>query len=581
MSLEVKINLNSLQMIREELVATIQQSATDFESFMADQQNSGHILDSAAGMRQVGGTFRLLEYPGAALLADQMALLIQSIADAQTAAGNNTINALTNAFFLLPRYIEYVLSRQSELPILIIPTVNQLRIVSRQSLLPEHHFAFTEIPTAAGEVPPMGTNEAGEVLSSIGRLRHMYQTGLLGVINHQTPGGHYYQLMSRPLSRIARMLGGHENQLSWRLPAAVLDCFSNGSLELTINRKRNLADIEKMLRVVMSEGEEGLAQAIPEGLKKDLLFLLMLSANKSPEAQALASAYSLPDNLGFVDTELKSQRNLMHGPSMDAIDSVIKVLKEELYQAKDILEIASQNNSIDNEDYASLQTILTRVADTLMVLNLSGPQDILKAQLQEITTWEERKEDLLANDFLGAADSVLYVESSLSGLNRGDITVAELNEASALTRKKIIASSQLAEAENVVLEEAEAGIALAKRAITSYVDSNFDSAHIANVEITLNSVRGGLHMLGYKRAAAVIKSSSDFVDSHLKKRDTGNQRHQLLETLADALISLEYYLNEVSSGQDPNEKILELAEESLAALGFAVEAEAAPETTEL
>ncbi len=57
-------------MIREELVSTIGQSATDFESYMADRQNSGHITDSAAGMRQVGGTFRLLEYPGAALLAN-------------------------------------------------------------------------------------------------------------------------------------------------------------------------------------------------------------------------------------------------------------------------------------------------------------------------------------------------------------------------------------------------------------------------------------------------------------------------------------------------------------------------------
>ena len=52
MSLDVSININSLQMIREELVSTIGQSATDFESYMADRQNSGHITDSAAGMSQ-------------------------------------------------------------------------------------------------------------------------------------------------------------------------------------------------------------------------------------------------------------------------------------------------------------------------------------------------------------------------------------------------------------------------------------------------------------------------------------------------------------------------------------------------
>jgi hypothetical protein len=54
------------------------------------------------------------------------------------------------------------------------------------------------------------------------------------------------------------------------------------------------------------------------------------------------------------------------------------------------------------------------------------------------------------------------------------------------------------------------------------------------------------------------------------KQYSGPQRHQLLETLADALISLEYYFSEIAAGRTPDEKILGVAEESLAALGFAV-----------
>lgn len=567
-------------MIREELVSTIQQSAMDFESYMADQQNTGHITDSAAGIRQVGGTFRLLEYPGAALLADEMAGLIQLIADSESSPSNTMINSLTNAFFLLPRYIEYVISRGSALPILLIPAVNDMRIASRLKLLPEHHFAFTDIPTTAGSATALGTNAVGQLLTSIGRLRHMYQTGLLGVINQLSPGPHYYQLMSRAIARIAGMLSGHENQLHWRLAGAVLECFANNSLELTINRKRNLADIEKKLRQVVSKGEEGLAEPFPAPLIKDLLFLLLLSTHQSPELEAVRDTYSLVDTLDLDDNEIKRQREVMYGPGMDAIESVIKVLKEELFLAKDILEIASQNNAIDSEDYTSLQAILGRVADTMLVLNLTGPVEILKQQLDRIASWSDRTDALEPNDFLEAADAVLFVDSSLAGLNRGEISIAELNEASVLSRKKIIAGSQLAEAERVVIEEAESGISLAKRAITSYVDSNFDAAHISNVVVTLNTVRGGLLMLGYKRAASVLKSSSDFVGSTLTQGSSGDQRHQLLETLADALISLEYYLNEISSGQAPNDKILELAEESLAALGFAVEVEPQAESVD-
>ncbi len=571
MSLDISINLNSLQMIREEVVNTIEQSAVDFEAYMADQDSVEHIQDSAAGMAQVGGTFRMLEYPGAALLADETATLINYIASLENTPGDNIINALTNAFFMLPRYIEFIMMRQSALPILIIPTVNELRIAGKQSLLPEYHFYSMKGTTLATGLEPVGSSEVGELLSSIGRLRHMYQTGLLGVINQKRPGTHYYQLMARSISRAVGMMGAHEQQPAWRLASAVLECFAAGTLELTINRKRILANIEKMLRQVVSKGEHGLNQAMPDSVITDLLFLLMLSPHHTPEVDAVRQAYSLNDTPDLDDKELVRQRELMHGPGQDAIESVSRLLKEELHQAKDVLEISSQNNMIDSDDYATLQSTLERIADTLMILNLTGPQQTLKLQLEKVALWSDKKADLETADFLEVADTVLFIENSLSVLERGKISLDEINEGNEHTRNKIVAGSYLAETEKLVIAEAEAGIALAKRAITSYVDSNFDAAHVANVVVTLDTVRGGLQMLNYNRAAAVLKSSSAFVESHMKQTDAGNQRHQLLETLADALISLEYYLNEISVGQTANDKILEVAEESLAALGFAVD----------
>jgi hypothetical protein len=138
-------------------------------------------------------------------------------------------------------------------------------------------------------------------------------------------------------------------------------------------------------------------------------------------------------------------------------------------------------------------------------------------------------------------------------------------------RQQIVADSQLAEASKIVIDELQAGISLCKRAITSYVESNFDPIHIANVATTLNSVRGGAQMLNHLRASNILKSCVAFVEAHSRdKQQSGPQRHQLLETLADALISLEYYFTELAARRTPDEKILAVAEESLAALGYAV-----------
>lgn len=298
--------------------------------------------------------------------------------------------------------------------------------------------------------------------------------------------------------------------------------------------------------------------------------MLMLTSYSSPELVRLRESYALP-KLNITDADIAKQRENMHGPSLETLELVIKALTEELRNAKDILEIGSQNEGIDSEDLALLIVVLSRVADTLSILNLTGPRTTLVEQLELIKVWMDNPADVANSQFIEAADTLLYIESALAGLDRRELTVDDLNKATSLTRKKIIASSQLAQAEQIVIQEAQSGIALAKRAITSYVDSNFDTAHIANVCVTLNTVRGGLHILNYRRAAEVLRSCAAFVSAHINQRSPGDQRHQLLETLADALISLEYYLNELEGCRKGNENILDVAEESLAALGYAVQ----------
>ncbi|MEE8057565.1 MAG: hypothetical protein V3T17_06990 [Pseudomonadales bacterium] len=575
MSLEVSVNLNSLRIIREELNKTISQSATDFEAYLADRQNQGHIKSSRGSIAQVGGIFRLLECPGAALLSDEMAALIDVIADNERKTTDTMISVLTHAYFVLPCYIEYVSINQAELPILMIPYVNELRVSRKVDLLPEYHFYRGEIPTLCLLASSSDPSELPMLITTAPRLRHMYQIGLVGLLGANGKNANssiHLQFMRRSVTRFIKLLGSHHQAEIWQIASATLEAFVAAKLEITLNRKRNLADIEKMFRRVVSNGEEGLNTPPPEHLKKDLLFTLMLTGAdiRRPEIDIIREVYSLPE-LTISDADILAQRNVMHGPSVETIESVIKALHEELRNIKEILEITSQHGEIENDDLDLLKNVISRVADTLGILNLQGPQDTLREQLDKIETWGDESSTISNSDFSEVADTVLYIESALTGLYRRKLTVDNINNANEITRQKIIANNQFAVAEQLVIEEAQSGIALVKRAITSYADSNFDSAHIANVATTLNTVRGSLHILNYNRAAAVLKSCGAFISSHIEESNASNQRHQLLETFADALISLEYYLMELETCRDVNEKILDVAEKSLAALGFAVE----------
>lgn len=566
---EVAVNLNSLALIQEELDTTLQRSAGEFEAFLLDSSNRSAIDNCRTDVAQIAGTLRLIQFPAAALLAGEMASALDDATTAQGASAEALAGALSHAFFVLPRYIEFVGSRRFADPILIVPYVNELRVARRQALIPEYHFNQTQLALAAAKPLPAATDAPNK--EALARLRQMYQVGLLAILKQQNQALNL-QLIARAAVRFAAQVPNKSGGGFWYLAAGVAEALARGGLTLNLNRRRTLGTIERLMARYLKGGEAALADVLDDAIRRELIFLLALSSCREGAAQIAIDAFAIP-HLQPDDRELSAQHEAMRGPGLEAIDSVVKVLKEELRGAKDILEIASQNQGISADDVAPLKDTLGRVADTLRMVNLRAPSNILREQLTFVDNWAAQKNGVAASEFLAVADALLFIESSLSGLYRNELTAGDLEQVTDAMRKQIIADSQLAEASRIVIDEVQAGITLCKRAITSYVESNFDAIHIANVAVTLTAVRGGAQMMNHARAANILKSCVAFVEvSSRDKQYSGPQRHQLLETLADALISLEYYFSETAAGRTPDAKILGVAEESLAALGFAVSA---------
>ncbi len=77
-------------------------------------------------------------------------------------------------------------------------------------------------------------------------------------------------------------------------------------------------------------------------------------------------------------------------------------------------------------------------------------------------------------------------------------------------------------------------------------------------------------MISLKRAGAMVDSIQQFVDQILLSGAQPPALDTLFETLADAIISLEYYLASYGALQQADESILILGEESMISLGFPV-----------
>src|SRR5690606_17667585 len=123
------------------------------------------------------------------------------------------------------------------------------------------------------------------------------------------------------------------------LAAAIAAALAHGGLTLNLNRRRTLGMIERLMSRYLKGGDSALAAMLDDAFRRELVFLLAISAYREGVAKVAIDAFEIP-HLQPDDRELVAQHDAMRGPGLEAIDSVVKVLKEELRGAKDILEIA-------------------------------------------------------------------------------------------------------------------------------------------------------------------------------------------------------------------------------------------------
>ncbi|MCQ4297345.1 ferrous iron transporter B [Pseudomonas stutzeri] len=554
----------SLGLVRDELFATMEEAEQSLEHFIIDRNNGGLLQQAVENLKQVRGTLNLIELTGAELLAQE---ILQLATDIPVGAGEDRdvqLAALSNALYVLRRYLESVDASRQEIPELLLPAINALRQACVQPALPESFFFSVRLdhPRPAADVPA----RSGAVpVAEARRLRQMYQVGLLGFIREENlPAS--LKLMGRALTRLDQLfIESPASRLCW-IGSAALESQLDGQLLPRKSRKQLFSRLDRELKQVLGNS----SYEAPRSLLKELLYVVALADTQGPIASQVRQVFSL-SSLPFTDHLLEEESQRLAGPGQAVMRSLSSAIREELASLKDLLDLIERGTA-QAEAYSNLHNLLGKMAKTLGMVGLSSAASTLQAQLSDVSSWslEHAPEPQVIQRL---ADAVLYVESMVASLERGDRRDTKPQVARPGMEAEAFANHQLTEARIVVIDEATAGLALAKRAITAYLESNGEKLHLANVPFSLQAVRGGLRFLEQERAAELIGACADFIQKHMLE---SNQMppEQLLETLADALTSLEYYLEggAVLRRDDSRVSVLDLASESVRALGMPVAA---------
>lgn len=566
MSTTETLNLASLKMVQDELVATIEQSATRLEQFSVDRNNGELLQNCIDGIKQIRGILSLIQLKGLDLLADELVIHITDITLGEDPKTDAKLEILTSSFFILPRYLEYCSQTARSMAMLLIPHINELRLARKASLLPESYFFSLATVKSHRHLTAPAQPLPEDLVALVRRLRHMYQTALLNVLKSVQVKASL-NMMTRALQRLEAASAGSQLSNFWWLAGAALSAMGEKNMRLTKSRKMVFSAIEREIKRFQFEGKAVLERDVEQSLQKELLYLLALSHSDQAHSVAVLAAYSVSP-LGYNEAELAREMEFLNGPSANTISSMVAVLTDELHSTKNILERAAQGGAELLYDTPELLETLKKVADILSIVGLVSPSNSLKQEIEKIVEWQINRSAVTADELLVVADTLLYVESTIAGLNNANLSDEKVAQINSLSRDVAMSNNQIAEAEKIVIDEAEAGLSMVKRALSAFVESNYDKGHIRNIPGILDSVRGGMFVLGLSRAAKVLAGCMRFVEDDLLAAEQQPAVQHLLETFADAVISLEYYLDSLKLDKNADTGVLQIAEESLQALGY-------------
>ena len=554
----------SLSLVRDELFATMEEAEQSLEHFIIDRNNGGLLQQAVENLKQVRGTLKLVELTGAELLAQEVLNLATDIPVGAGEERDTQLAALSNALYVLGRYLESVDASRQEMPELLLPPINTLRLVSGQPALPESFFFSVRLDQVRPSIA-VAVREPAARKAEARRLRHMYQVGLLGFIREDNITASL-KLMGRAFARLDLLFAdAPAGRLCW-IASAALEAQLDGQLLPRQSRKQLFSRLDRELRQLIGNP----AYEPSRSLLKELLYLVALAESTGPLASQVRELFSLSP-LPFTDHLIEDESQRLAGPGQAVMRSLSSAIREELASSKDLLDLIERKTA-PAESYATLHSQLGKLAKTLGMVGLSSAASTLQAQLSVVSSWSvDQQPETPA--LLRLADAVLYVESMVASLERGERRDVRPQVAQPGQEAEAFANHQLTEASIVVLDEATGGLALAKRAITAYLESSGEKLHLANVPFSLMAVRGGLRFLEQDRAAELIGACAEFIQKQMLE-SVQMPSEQMLETLADALTSLEYYLEGGALLRRDNSRasVLDLASESVRALGMPVAA---------
>lgn len=560
---------SALRWIRGELDQNLRQARASLEDFA--EGNDGSLDACAVLLHHVHGALEMVQVYGGAMLADEMERLAQAMNNGQVKRPDAASEALMLGMVQLPAYLEKVEAGGADVPLVLLPLMNDLRAARDAPLVSETSLFAPKLNTliAAETVRPgSGNRDLPQLIHS---HRSQYHRGLLNWIRD-----HQVKTSLRLIRDVLDVLNSAAGTARLRrlLDAAEALAIALGDDEEapSLAVKPLFGKLDQVFKRVIDQGEEAAMLDFPVELLKNLLYYIARSNSRDPAVLSVQQSADLVNS--FPDQAQGGNAiGALGAPDRELFDAVGDALSQDLRDVKDQLDLYIRSDRGKLDRLTGLAQPIQRIGDTLGMVGRGELRTRLKRFSDDLDAAQEAQQAPPDEALMALASELLYVESSLTNLAADEAVAVDEDSTIEGGSSQMLSQGEMRQHQHAAIDEALVEVAKTKDDILEYFAQS-DVQRLTEVPARLHMVAGVMAMLDMSEAGRLLHDLKPYIVA-LSSGEQSPPDTAQRDALADVIMAAELYMQSAVEPGTDRDQLLGYADQALQVLGLRVAADVA------
>src|SRR5690606_11245647 len=365
------IDYTTLGWIKPELDETLRKARIEIEAFADDLSDTARMAACAERLHEVQGTLRMVELYTPAKVAEEMELLAQALREGKVPGREDACATLMRGVVLLPDYLERLQGGHKDVPVVLLPLLNDLRTAHGEQAVDESALFSPgmqrPLPDAFGAgMPAPGEGDAAALVARFDAALAAWPA---------EPAA----LAAAAEGLYARSGNAEGARRMYWVASAVASALRDGALKADEGLREAFAAVaaEARRQPAADAAVPVRADVALEPARK-LLYRVARAGGDHPALQSLRETFDL--DLQASESEIAHAQGSLRGHNRALLGTVSAAIKEDLLRVKDALDLHLRAGQGDVSALRPQAGALGTIADTLGMLGLEAARNLVSRQ---------------------------------------------------------------------------------------------------------------------------------------------------------------------------------------------------------